>query len=117
LIYYCGASVREPPAIAPAWQRSTLGELGNGSAIPDLVQAYLHGPGSMVFDPAVAAIAKIGGPDDTKALVSILEDRSLFQNLRWPAAVALGKIGGGAAVPALLAPLGDPANVVRERAR
>ena len=94
----------------------TLGELKDVAAIAPLMQAYLAKVHTMVFQPAVEAIAKIGGKTAITCLVEILQDDTNYRNLRWPVARALGMLRTPDAVPALVAALNDPADIVREHA-
>ncbi len=93
-----------------------LGELRDPAAIAPLVQAYLGKTYDMVFQPAVEAIAKIGGKTAVTELVTILQDQTNYRNLRWPAARALGTLRSPDAVSALITALDDPADIVREHA-
>jgi HEAT repeat protein len=94
-----------------------LGELKDVSAIPMLVQVYLDQTQTMVFQPALSAVASIGGKVAESALIEILRNRSHYRNIRWPAADALGSLGTRAAREALIDALeDDKADIVRAHA-
>ncbi|WP_152997419.1 HEAT repeat domain-containing protein [Methylobacterium sp. GXS13] len=92
-----------------------LGELRASAAVPDLVRSYLDWPGQMVFEPAVKALAAIGDDAAIEALAGILSS-SVYQNLRWQAARALGTIRKLAAIAPLIEALSDTHAIVRAHA-
>lgn len=95
---------------------ATLGELGDPTGLPPLLAAAMHPPDRLVFEPAYRAVAQIGGEQACEALVGILNDRSLFENFRWPAADALGNFGEKTAIAALVRATEDPSTIVRAHA-
>jgi HEAT repeat protein len=90
-----------------------LGELGDVAAIPLLVRAFLTNGDTTVFADAADAIERIGGKQAVAALVTILSDKSLFRNFRWPAAQALGRLRDPVALVPLLEAIDDSAEIVR----
>lgn len=91
-----------------------LADLRDAAAVPALVQAYRTAQRTMVFSAAITAIQTIGGEAAARALATLLGDHELYQNLRWPAAVALGKLALGSALEPLLAAATDNSAVVRK---
>ena len=113
LLFPALSDPREPVRDAAA---DALGELRDRQAIVLLVRAYLDDRHDLVFRSAVVAVARIGGEQARAALVGILDDRLRYQNLRWPAAEALGILRDRAAVPRLVAALDDDFAIVRQHA-
>jgi HEAT repeat protein len=109
-------ALADPRALVRDAAADALGELGDKDAIAPLLRAYLDDPHDLVFGNAVYAIARIGGDEARAALVAILGDRNRYQNVRWPAAEALGILRDRAAVPALVAALDDEFAIVRRYA-
>ncbi|MDI9633292.1 MAG: HEAT repeat domain-containing protein [Methanolinea sp.] len=90
-----------------------LGELGEPSAVPALVEALAGDRHPGVRWEAAEALARIGAPA-VDALVGILHHPD--EDVRWKAAIALGEIGDERAIPPLIELLGDPDRFVQSRA-
>ena len=89
-----------------------LGEIGDGRAVPPLVERLAVEPDAEIRDTIVAALASF--PDDHDALDGLLVAlRDREWGIRVSAALALGQTGDRRAVPELLDALRDPVHQVR----
>jgi len=82
--------------IYAAW---SLGVLGDPAAVPDLVRLASHSDAG-IRKAAIHALGAFAGPEAETALHAALSDAA--DDVRWNAALALGRRGDAAATPVLL---------------
>ncbi len=91
-----------------------LGEIGDKSAVPALIECAGKDDNPRVRRRAIEALGKLGDKSAIPVLTAALQDGDRF--VRRDAARALGQLGDKTAVPALSALLKDPEGFVRRDA-
>jgi len=107
--------VRSPDPFRRWEAINSLGRVHEGDATVEALQPVLESPSVRDRNEAVLTLGQIGGEAAMNALVGALEDEAA--DVRWRAAMALGRAGDASVVSRLEALAGsDPDEQVREHA-